>query len=53
MHEVDGVKAYRDSDPLDVLPTARAFIAVMCENRKNQNWLSLLDIEIWAKSNGI
>jgi len=36
MREVDGVKAYTTSDPLDVLPTACAFIAdfaVMCENR--------------------
>jgi len=51
MHEVDGVKAYTASDPLDVLPTACAFIAVMSENQKNRNWV--LQIEIQAKSNGI
>jgi len=33
MREVDGVKAYTASDPLDVLPTPCAFIVVMCENR--------------------
>jgi len=33
MRAVDGVKAYTASDTVDVLPTACAFIAVMCENR--------------------
>jgi len=34
MREIDGVKAYTASDPLDALPTACAFIAV---TRKNRN----------------
>jgi len=37
MREVDGVKAYTASDPLDVLPTPCAFIVVMCENRNRKN----------------
>jgi len=36
MREADGVKAYTASDPLDVLPTVCAFIAVMCENRNRK-----------------
>jgi len=32
MLEVDGVKASTASDPLDVLPAACAFIAVMVKN---------------------
>ena len=36
MLEVDGVKASTASDPLDVLPAARTFIAVMCKNRNNK-----------------
>ena len=37
MREVDGVKAYAASDPLDVLPTACAFIADFAVMRENRN----------------
>jgi len=35
--DVDGAKASTASDALDVLPTACAFIAVMCKKRNRKN----------------
>jgi len=53
MPEADGVKASTASDPLDVLPNACAFIAVMCKywNRKKPN--QVLEIKNQTESNRI
>jgi len=45
MHEVDGVKVYTASDPLDVLPTPCTFIVVMCENRNRKKPKPVLEIQ--------
>jgi len=45
MLEDDGVKASTASDPLDVLSSACAFIAVMCKNRNRKNWTGYLRLK--------
>jgi len=47
------VKASVASDPLDILPAAFAFIAVMCENRNQKSRNRVLEIENRTESNQI